>query len=209
MRWKPSSRGPQPEPARRRVARKAALPAVIIGLSLACAGPRRGAAADGTSQRHAEGGPGGGPQVVARPLEGAAALVGSRLARVAFPDGRTFLAEVARTPEERARGLMFRKRLEPGTGMVFLLGVPDIHPFWMKNTLIPLDIIWLDAEGDVVHLERSVQPCKADPCPSVIPLRPSTWVLEVAAGQAGGLRLGDRLIAGREASPNRERSAHP
>ena len=135
------------------------------------------------------------------PHEGVASLRGSRLARVAFPDGRTYLAEVALTPEERARGLMFRRTLGEREGMVFLFEEPAIHPFWMKNTLISLDILWLDDAGKVVHLERGVPPCRQDPCPSVVPLKVATWVLEVGSGRAAGVNLGDRLLVVPEAHP--------
>lgn len=135
------------------------------------------------------------------PREGVASVRGSRLARVAFPDGRTYLAEVALTPEERARGLMFRRTLGEREGMVFLFEEPAIHPFWMKNTLISLDILWLDDAGKVVHLERGVPPCRQDPCPSVVPLKAATWVLEVGAGRAAGVTLGDRLMVAPEGSP--------
>jgi uncharacterized membrane protein (UPF0127 family) len=172
-------------------------PALLCVLALACSGPGRvGDAADRgagpapSSARGQEPTPGGFQS-----------LAGAALARVVFPEGRSFLAEVAATPEARARGLMFRERLGPQEGMVFLFEGADIYPFWMKNTLIPLDILWLDSDGRVVHLERSVPPCKADPCPTVSPLRPASWVLEVAAGQADRLQLGDRLAVGPEASP--------
>jgi hypothetical protein len=135
------------------------------------------------------------------PREGAASVRGAKLARVAFPDGRAFLAEVVITPEARARGLMFRTRLGEREGMVFLFDEPAIHPFWMKNTLIPLDILWLDDQGRVVHLERSVPPCRQDPCPSVVPLKPATWVLEVGAGRAAGVSPGERLLVAPEPSP--------
>jgi hypothetical protein len=170
----------------RRVARApAALAATTVAAALAAA-----AAAVGAPPRAAE-----------PPREGIAGVRGSRLARVAFPDGRTYLAEVARTPDERARGLMFRRSLGEQEGMVFLFEEPAIYPFWMKNTLIPLDILWLDDAGKVVHLERSVPPCRLDPCPSVVPLKPATWVLEVGAGRAAGVSVGDRLLVAPEPSP--------
>lgn len=134
------------------------------------------------------------------PGKALSSLVGASRVRVQFPDGRAFLAEVADTPVERARGLMFRERLEPDLGMIFLFDAPGLHSFWMKNTHIPLDILWIDSRGQVVHIERRVPPCAADPCPSYSPLRPAAGVLEVAAGQAGALRLGERLLVAPEAS---------
>ena len=159
---------------------------------LACSTPppTQGGAAGGGAGRAAGEAQGGG----------LAAVAAATLARVALPDGRVVLAEVASTPAQRARGLMFRDKLSPGEGMVFIFPEPGIHSFWMKNTLIPLDIVWLDAGGQIVHLAPGVPPCAADPCPSVVPIRPSAWVLEVAAGEASGLRLGDRLLIAPEPS---------
>ncbi len=79
--------------------------------------------------------------------------------------------------------------------MLFLF--PDVaaHSFWMKNTLVPLDILWLAPNGAVVHIEQDVQPCQADPCPSYGPDADANSVLELAAGQAEmrGVRIGDVL----------------
>jgi uncharacterized membrane protein (UPF0127 family) len=78
---------------------------------------------------------------------------------------------------------------------VFLFPEPDIHPFWMKNTLVPLDIIWMDDAKTIIHIEANTPPCKADPCPGYGPMRKASTVLEVRAGTAAaeGLKVGDRL----------------
>ena len=106
------------------------------------------------------------------------------LLAVTFPDGTVIQAEAARTPEEQARGLMFRPALEENRGMLFLLDGARPHPFWMKNTLIALDIIWMDEKKTVIHIEYQTPPCKADPCPTYGPSSPSQYVLEVKAGVA-------------------------
>lgn len=104
------------------------------------------------------------------------------------------LLEVARTPEQQAIGLMFRRSLAPGRGMLFPFGQARLARFWMKNTLIPLDMVFL-REGRVVAIEANVPPCREDPCPSY---GPNLWVdavLELPAGQSAqlGLKVGDRL----------------
>jgi hypothetical protein len=119
----------------------------------------------------------------------------ARRAEVRLPNDHLVVAEIADTPERWQKGYMFRREVREGEGMVFLFPQPDVHPFWMKNTLVPLDIIWLDETRTVVHIEANTPPCKADPCPSYGPMRKASAVLEVRAGTAAteGLKVGDRL----------------
>ena len=109
--------------------------------------------------------------------------------KVYLPTGSSITAELAVTAEERGRGLMFREKLLPDQGMLFVFEVEDFHSFWMKNTLIALDMLWLDKERRIVHIERDVPPCRADPCPSYTPRRPGSYVLELKAGSADRLKL--------------------
>jgi hypothetical protein len=115
--------------------------------------------------------------------------------KIYLPDGRAVTAELAVSDAERAQGLMFREKVLPDQGMLFVFEEEDYHAFWMKNTLIPLDMLWLDKDRRIVHIERNVPPCKADPCPSYPPKRPGLYVLELVAGGADlyGLKLLDRL----------------
>ncbi|MBW3671049.1 MAG: DUF192 domain-containing protein [Acidobacteria bacterium] len=103
--------------------------------------------------------------------------------------------EIARSDAQRARGLMFRESLPPAHGMLFVFSESDRHGFWMKNTFIPLDMVWIEADGTIAEIQREIQPCHADPCPSYAPESPGLYVLELAAGEADrlGLREGDRL----------------
>ncbi len=102
--------------------------------------------------------------------------------------------EVAKTPEEQAMGLMFRTHLAKDHGMIFLFSPPRITRFWMKNTLIPLDMIFL-RDGVIQSISSQVPPCKRDPCPSYGPFVEIDQVLELASGRAAelGLKRGDRL----------------
>jgi uncharacterized membrane protein (UPF0127 family) len=104
--------------------------------------------------------------------------------RVVMPSGAVYKLELARTPEEQQQGLMFRESLPPSSGMLFLFGEPGVHQFWMKNTMIPLDMIWLDADGKVLFVSADTPPCKADPCPSYGPSAPAVNVLEIPGGMA-------------------------
>lgn len=121
-----------------------------------------------------------------------AAPAGLAIPRLHLPDGKAIDLEVADDAETRAQGLMFRDRLRPGTGMLFVFPSNDIYAFWMKNTFIPLDMIWIDEKGTIVDIKTAVPPCPADPCPSYAPSGISRYVLELASGQAAeyGLRTG-------------------
>ncbi|MGD1147088.1 MAG: DUF192 domain-containing protein [Thermoanaerobaculaceae bacterium] len=109
-----------------------------------------------------------------------------------MPDGTQVRLELALTDEERADGLMFRDTLPPDQGMLFIFDADGFVPFWMKNTFIPLDLIWISAAGEVVDVRADVQPCRADSCPNYEPSKPGRAVLEVNAGFAAahGLRRG-------------------
>jgi uncharacterized membrane protein (UPF0127 family) len=128
----------------------------------------------------------------------ACALAGAQqpVAPVAvMPDGTRVTLELATTEKERELGLMFRESLAPDHGMLFLFDKTAVHPFWMKYTFIPLDMVWLDAKGKVVDVRASVPPCRSDPCPSYSPRAPDSAVLEVNAGFAAshGVTVGTTL----------------
>ena len=101
-----------------------------------------------------------------------------------LPSGKVLRVEVMIKDEDRAMGLMFRPSLALDRGMLFLFEQSDFHGIWMKNCKFPIDILWLDEARTVVHVENSVPPCKADPCPVYQPLRKAAWVVELSAGQA-------------------------
>ncbi len=115
--------------------------------------------------------------------------------KIYFPDGTSITAELAVTDEERQRGLMFREKLNSDQGMLFVFKEEGTYSFWMMNTKIFLDILWLDKERRIVHIERRVPPCPEIPCPSYSPKAPAMYVLELLAGSADEkkLRLSDWL----------------
>ena len=108
---------------------------------------------------------------------------------------KCFFVELAKTSAEHERGLMYRKELDKNKGMLFVFDKEGVYPFWMKNTLIPLDMIWADSNGKVVFVAQDVQPCKTLICPSVSPSVGAKYVLEVNAGVCReiGLKIGDQL----------------
>ncbi|MBI2453672.1 DUF192 domain-containing protein [Candidatus Peregrinibacteria bacterium] len=104
-------------------------------------------------------------------------------------------AEVADSPEERQKGLMYRKELDDGRGMWFIFEDDEPRSFWMKNTLIPLDIIFFDSGLKIVSLVESMQPCKEADCPSYFSFQPARYALEVPAGfiKRYGVKVGDKM----------------
>jgi uncharacterized membrane protein (UPF0127 family) len=102
-----------------------------------------------------------------------------------------FTVEVAATPGQQQRGLMFRRSLAPDRGMLFPYAPPQEVGFWMRNTLIPLDIIFIRADGTIARIATS-KPLDESLVPSGEPI---TMVLEIAGGRAGelGIREGDRV----------------
>jgi len=102
--------------------------------------------------------------------------------------------EVPETPAEMARGLMHREHLDENAGMLFIFATEAKHSFWMKNTLIPLDMIFIDSENKIVDILTAV-PCKEEPCKSYIPKSEAKSVLEVNAGfaQKHNIEIGDEV----------------
>jgi len=120
-----------------------------------------------------------------------------------FPSGAEFSLEIAASDRERQIGYMFREDVPENEGMLFLFDATERHGIWMKNCRVSLDIIWLDADFRVVEIAASALPCPADgPCPSMLPMRVSRYVLEVAGGRAAEEKLvqGDLVIIHSEPS---------
>jgi len=115
--------------------------------------------------------------------------------KVCFKD-ICFYVELAETQKERTQGLMFRESLDLNKGMLFIFEEEGEPSFWMKNTLIPLDIIWISKDKEVVFAERNVQPCTRENCEMISPDRKAKYVLEINAGITDkiDLKIGDRLV---------------
>lgn len=103
-----------------------------------------------------------------------------------------FDVEVAKTDAQRQRGLMYRRHLSKKSGMWFVFDSEGIYPFWMKNTWIPLDIIWVNGDRAVAHIQRSATPFSEVP---IIPATRAKWVLEIPAGTVDRqhILVGDRV----------------
>ena len=100
--------------------------------------------------------------------------------------------EVAATPEDRTRGLMFRESLPWDTGMLFVFEQPSVAGFWMRNTLIPLSIAWLDRDGTIVDIQ-DMQPLTDE---VHAPAAPYVYAIETNQGwfEANGVGVGQRVL---------------
>ncbi|MEN8722826.1 MAG: DUF192 domain-containing protein [Alphaproteobacteria bacterium] len=105
----------------------------------------------------------------------------------------TYQVEVAATEGQRAQGLMFRQKLPADQGMLFIYEQPRPVRMWMKNTYIPLDMLFADDSGLITHIHRGAKPYDLTPIAGGAAVR---YVLEIRAGHASarGLRVGDYLI---------------
>jgi hypothetical protein len=103
-----------------------------------------------------------------------------------------FTVEVARTSEQQARGLMFRRSLRPDEGMIFPFEMPRLASFWMRNTLIPLDMIFIREDGTIARIAANTVPHSEE---SVTSGEPVASVLEIRGGRAAelGISEGDRV----------------
>ena len=120
------------------------------------------------------------------------------LTQVTFPNGVKINAETMRRELELMRGLMFRESLPPNRGMLFIHPAEDTYRYWMYQTKIPLDLIWMDRDRHIVEMSLDTPPCtsgSAKDCPNFGGKFKSKYVLEVNAGIArkNALKTGDTL----------------
>lgn len=152
---------------------------LALGLIAACSGPKP--AADTSAQATAA------PALIPVVIRTASAA-------------HRFDVEVARTSQEQEKGLMFRKNLPQDSGMLFPMEPPRTASFWMENTLIPLDMLFIHTDGTIAFIGANEAPYARTPVSAGIPV---AAVLELAGGRAAalGIREGDRVWWGRCAAP--------
>jgi len=136
------------------------------------------------------------------PIAAAAVIIGivgiisipsdSKLELVEFPRGTikvddiVLVVQIADTEPRRIRGLMFQDQLPYDEGMIFVYKEPGFYSLWMLNMQFPLDMIWFDENGSIVHIEQDIPPCKKPieimACQSVVPSGDALYILEITAG---------------------------
>jgi hypothetical protein len=101
--------------------------------------------------------------------------------------------EIADNEDKRMTGLMFRERMEENQGMLFLFSVEEKQAFWMKNTILPLDIIFINSKSEVVSIQKNAEPYSEKSLPS---FKPAQYVVEVNAGYTDkyGIKEGTRIV---------------
>jgi len=106
-----------------------------------------------------------------------------------------FDVDLAVSLREKEKGLMFKDILDINKGMLFVYDDEGAYSFWMKNTKIPLDIIWINSKSEVVYINANTQPCDEVNCPAINPGNNAKYVLEINAGMADniGLKINDKL----------------
>ena len=116
----------------------------------------------------------------------------SKLESVEFPrgtikvDDTVLEVQIADNESRRIRGLMFQEQLPYDQGMIFVFNEPGVYSLWMLNMQFPLDMIWFDVEGNVVHIEENIPPCETPTeimaCQTIVPSGEAMYILEVTAG---------------------------
>ena len=127
----------------------------------------------------------------------------SKLAEVNFPRGTIKIdnnmldVQIAETDAQKTRGLMFQNELPDDQGMIFVFSQEQIIPIWMLNMQFPLDIIWFDTDGNIVHIEKNIQPCKSALETATCTVqnadgKKAKYVLEVTAGFTDKFHITDK-----------------
>lgn len=116
-----------------------------------------------------------------------------------FPNGKTIRVEVMQTALDMARGMMFRDRMLPDRGMLFMHDTPGVQRYWMYQVKIPLDLVYINPDRMIVDIAANTPPCppekRASQCPSYGKADNVKYVLELAGGDAAryNLKIGDVL----------------
>ena len=130
-----------------------------------------------------------------QPKVAAKQAVATSTVNIFFPAQPNFIihAELAQTEVQWERGLMFRQSMPADSGMLFVFPSEAPQSFWMKNTKIPLDVIFISTAGKIVDIKNNFQPCLTADCPSYTSVASAQYVLEINGGlaQKNSIKIGD------------------
>ena len=121
------------------------------------------------------------PQNTTQPVQNNSPTADYRKVNVTV-NGVQLLADVAATSDQRSKGLAVKDSLAENESMLFYFPKANEYSFWMKDMKFPIDIIWLDTNRTVFHIEHSLEPCGPDECPLYKPDGKAQYVLETVAG---------------------------
>ena len=126
----------------------------------------------------------------------AAALFGAVKLVPLYIGNDKFLVEIADTPQKQMTGLMYRESIPDDFGMLFVFPREARRHFWMKNTLVHLDLIFLNRHKQIVHIRVNAPPCRSEPCDLIDSLKPAMYVLELRGNRSRelGLKVGDHIF---------------
>lgn len=122
-------------------------------------------------------------------------VTGDKYVDIASNSTNRVYVELAQSAEQKLRGLMFREYLSADGGMLFVYDREDYYSFWMKNTKIPLDIIYISADMRIVDIKHDFQPCTTQDCPAYTPAHAAQYILEVNGGyvEKKNVKIGDEV----------------
>lgn len=112
--------------------------------------------------------------------------------------GENLTVTLSTTPESQSKGLTIKNSIAQNEGMLFIFKSPQKYSFWMKDMKFPIDILWADSSGKIVHIEKNLQPCVFFlPCPSYSPNDNSLYVLEVISNFTNkfDINIGDQIYS--------------
>ena len=131
-------------------------------------------------------------------LIGCTKVINKNYSKISIYNGKNLIdlnVEIADDNQKRTNGLMFRGSLDETSGMFFIFENENYQMFWMKNTLIPLDLVYIDKNLKVVDIKYAV-PCKEDPCAVYKSAKPAKYVLEVNSNFTAkkNIKPGDKIV---------------
>ncbi len=122
-------------------------------------------------------------------------MISKKEKQIACINNNCFEVEVVRSIDGKKKGLSSRDNLEQKAGMLFIYEKEEVYSFWMKDMNFPLDILWINKNKEIVHIEKNTQLCTKDNCPSLKPKEKALYILEINSGLTNkyNIKIGNEL----------------